>query len=60
MVNINYRKCNGVSKCAAEGVCISVCGLNAITEEDNKIIIGKNCVGCGLCVMNCPNEAITL
>lgn len=60
MVNFNNKKCNGITKCAADGICISVCGLNSIKEVNDMPVIDDSCVDCGLCVMNCPNEAITL
>lgn len=59
-VKWNERKCNGISKCAGNGICMVVCGLNSISNVNDKPVIDDSCVGCGLCVMNCPNEALTL
>lgn len=60
MVSIDMIKCNGIKSCAANGVCITVCGLNAISNVDDKPVVNESCVDCGLCVMNCPREAIQL
>ena len=42
--------------------CISNCKFKAFTiNEDNKIILNKEkCYGCGLCVIKCPSNALTL
>ena len=61
MVKIDYVKCNGVQSCPAHGICVDVCAVNAISVEDNRPIVSSDdCPDCGLCIMNCPNDAIQL
>jgi dihydroorotate dehydrogenase/NAD-dependent dihydropyrimidine dehydrogenase PreA subunit len=46
-------------KCTLCGVCAdNICA--AIRIENGALKIGDNCMGCGLCVMVCPNEALRL
>lgn len=59
MVNIDYVKCNGEESCPAKGICAEVCAVGAITMKDNFPVLDlEKCPDCGLCIMNCPNEAI--
>jgi len=47
--------------CSASGECIERCQMDAIKEgEDVSEIIDGRCIGCGLCVSSCPEEAISL
>lgn len=41
--------------------CANVCAVNAISEQDGKILINeKTCIGCKACVIACPFGAIDL
>lgn len=58
-VFIDRKKCNGISVCSDGGLCIELCALNAMKENDDRPqVIDENCTECGLCLLNCPNEAI--
>lgn len=59
-ISVFADKCNGIDQCPESGVCIKVCALNAISDSENMPIIDdENCFDCGLCVLNCPNEALS-
>ncbi len=60
VVTIYKDRCNGVAKCSGNGVCIEVCALDAIEEINGYPVINEDaCTSCQLCVMNCPNEALS-
>ena len=40
--------------------CSAYCPVNAIKIEDDKAVINKECVECGVCINEYPNEAITI
>jgi Pyruvate/2-oxoacid:ferredoxin oxidoreductase delta subunit/predicted transcriptional regulator len=48
--------------CTGCEACMDRCYFNAISAEDDDqiIITASNCMGCGLCAVTCPEEAITL
>ncbi len=52
-VKIDNEKCTGC------GVCVDICGVNAIKIENNKAVVSEECVECCACVNQCPNEAIS-
>jgi Na+-translocating ferredoxin:NAD+ oxidoreductase subunit B len=53
---INEELCNSCGICADER-----CQVNAIEEkEDSYKIIHNRCIGCGLCISTCSEEAIVL
>ncbi|MBQ6218240.1 MAG: 4Fe-4S binding protein [Methanosphaera sp.] len=57
---IDTTKCNGVTACPEGGLCIEICALNAMENVGDKPVVNEEvCPGCGLCVLNCPNEAIS-
>jgi len=48
-------------KCIACGNCSDMCGFNAMSFIAGKRMYNKSlCLGCGLCVENCPEKALTL
>jgi len=57
-VAIDHEKCN---LC---GLCTQICSGDPLTIIDNKVIVdqsrGFGCIGCGQCVLVCPNECITV
>lgn len=60
VVTIYTDKCNGIDACSLNGICIEVCALDAIENINGyPVIIEEACKDCGLCVMNCPNEALS-
>ena len=51
---VDKKKCNGCS------ICKDICPVNAIKIENERAIISDDCVECGACVNQCPNEAISI
>ncbi|MDR3063047.1 MAG: 4Fe-4S binding protein [Methanobrevibacter sp.] len=59
-VIIDLDKCGHISNCPGQGLCIQLCDQKALVEEDNDVkVIDENCNDCDLCLMNCPNQAIS-
>ena len=59
-VVIDKSKCGGVNACSEGGVCIEICALNVMENvEGRPSVIENACPECGLCILNCPNEAIS-
>jgi ferredoxin len=46
--------------CLACGDCLEYCQFNALTLNDTIHINAMRCVGCGVCVLSCPEEALAL
>ena len=47
--------------CSACGTCLDRCFFSAIEEKaDAMAVIAEKCMGCGLCQVTCPEDAITL
>jgi len=47
--------------CIHCGGCVGVCPVDAITLEENTIIIDKKkCIDCGTCVKMCPVMAMSI
>lgn len=47
-------------KCTLCGKCSQVCQFNAIAHTKSKVLVfNELCHGCGSCVINCPESAIT-
>lgn len=47
--------------CIHCGGCVGVCPADAITLEENTIVVDKKkCVNCGACVKMCPVRAMQL
>jgi Na+-translocating ferredoxin:NAD+ oxidoreductase subunit B len=61
-VNSHFYAVIDEALCISCGVCADErCQVNAIEEkEDSYQIIQNKCIGCGLCISTCPEEAITL
>ncbi len=60
VVTVYSDKCNGIDSCPLDGLCMTVCALDAIENIGGMpVIIEEKCNTCGLCVMNCPNEALS-
>lgn len=53
-IRIDYDKCTGNAECA-EG-CLS--GVYTMQEGGPHAVNIADCISCGACVANCPNEAI--
>ena len=53
-------------KCSFCGTCVERCAFNAIIEQNSQTaddymeVIADKCMGCGLCHLTCPEEAISL
>jgi len=48
------------SICTACQTCMDYCQFNAITVDEVAHIDRNRCVGCGVCVLACPDEAMSL
>jgi Na+-translocating ferredoxin:NAD+ oxidoreductase RNF subunit RnfB len=46
--------------CDACETCVERCYFGAIEVDDTAVISTEKCLGCGLCQVACPNEAIAL
>lgn len=62
VVNSQYYAVIDPDLCAACGTCAEErCQVKAIEERDTCFeVLPERCIGCGLCVSTCPNEAIAL
>lgn len=47
-------------KCKGCLTCVAICPFGARTIIDGKSITAQNCFGCGLCVYDCPEQAISM
>jgi len=54
-------------KCTASKICLDMCQFGAIQMKyypefggERAYIDAEKCVGCGCCVINCPDEALTM
>lgn len=59
----NYRAALKEENCmACGGVCMDYCQVHAISLDEKGIAILKRerCIGCGICVIKCPGDAIEL
>jgi TPP-dependent indolepyruvate ferredoxin oxidoreductase alpha subunit len=50
---INQTKCTFCKTCV-DNICA------ALYVKDNKVAVSEKCIGCGLCAMVCPVNAIEL
>jgi Fe-S-cluster-containing hydrogenase component 2 len=59
-VKIDTDKCGHITNCPAAGLCIQICESEALVNENDDVkVIDGNCTDCDLCIMNCPNQAIS-
>jgi Pyruvate/2-oxoacid:ferredoxin oxidoreductase delta subunit/predicted transcriptional regulator len=56
----NYVANVDETACAACETCLDRCKFGAIQVGDIAIINEEICMGCGLCAVTCPNEAISM
>lgn len=60
-VNAHFFAVINPELCTQCGTCETRCQVQAIQNTDGlRSIIQQKCIGCGLCVSTCPNNAITL
>lgn len=50
------------NKCIQCGTCVDICPLDIIKKENDRIIVKypEECWHCRACVMDCPQEAISI
>jgi ferredoxin len=57
----NYYAVIDPAFCADCGNCLERCQVKAITSQDGVSVVERGrCIGCGLCVTGCPNDAASL
>jgi len=56
-----YRAVIDADLCTCCATCMERCQMEAITPGDEFMEVGEaRCIGCGLCVPTCPQEAVSL
>ena len=60
VVHTNYYAQVHEELCTACEACVERCQMDAISVEDTAVIDLDRCIGCGLCVTDCPTEAMLL
>jgi electron transport complex protein RnfB len=56
LAQIDPESCSSCGLCAEER-----CPMDAIVEEgDSYRVLSERCIGCGVCTVTCPVEAITM
>lgn len=46
--------------CEACAACEEVCPFEAIQLKETAVVNWESCMGCGVCIGRCSNEALTL
>lgn len=60
-VSSGYSVQRSETRCTRCGTCEKTCHFNAILSSENEYAYNpENCMGCELCVENCPNGALAL
>ena len=61
MASSGYVAQSDTELCQACGNCIDVCPFNALSLNNDHILINwEKCMGCGVCIDKCPNNALKL
>jgi len=62
LASSNYIAVIDTDECTSCGICADErCQMDAISEnEDSYQVVNNLCIGCGVCTITCPVEAITL
>jgi len=62
VINSHYYAEKDADSCTECGICADErCQVNAIVEDEGEYrFVKEACIGCGLCISTCPNEAIKL
>ena len=62
MVTSDFVACIDQDECNSCGVCADErCLMDAIDEDSGDYsVVAERCIGCGVCIVTCPMDAITL
>ncbi len=63
LVRSNWEAVIDENLCETCGVCANErCPVEAIEETDggDYLVLGERCIGCGVCVITCPSEAMSM
>lgn len=62
LIRSNYVAEVDAARCVLCGYCISSrCPMQALVERGGRVqVLPERCIGCGVCAVDCPAEAITL
>ena len=63
LVRSNWEAVIDEDLCETCGVCANErCPVEAIEETDSGdyLVLGERCIGCGVCVVTCPTEALSM
>jgi Fe-S-cluster-containing hydrogenase component 2 len=62
LLRSNWVASIDADECIVCGVCADErCPMDAIVEDDDAyLVIGERCIGCGVCTLECPTDAVSL